>query len=145
MEANIPARYEQILLADKLISCGFECSLIDKCMCYKVTLVFLCYVDDGIFVSLDDTNALFEMALLQIKNLMIEDKGHPNDYIGVNISKYAKEFYVFTQPMLIDTIFEEVSIAPTQPIKFCPSIPSVFWIIILILHLTMLVSSITNP
>ena len=39
-------------LTGKLLGLGFTRSLIDECVFYRGSLVFLLYVDDGIFVSL---------------------------------------------------------------------------------------------
>ena len=40
-------------LSDNLFKIVFERSNIDKCVFYRGSLVFLVYVDDNIFVSLD--------------------------------------------------------------------------------------------
>ena len=43
-------------LTDKLLKLGFRHSIIDECIFYRDSLLFLVYVDDGIFVSLDGSN-----------------------------------------------------------------------------------------
>ena len=43
-------------LSENLFKIGFEWSKIYKCMFYRGNLLFLVYVDDGIFVSLDGTS-----------------------------------------------------------------------------------------
>ena len=48
--------------------------------------------------------------LHQSKGINIEDQGHPNDYVGVNISKTDDGQYVFTQPSLINAIINDVGI-----------------------------------
>jgi len=102
-------------LANTLIDSGFQRSLIDECVWYKDNLVFLVYVDDGIFVSLDNKDILTEIRYLTtVKNLQIEDQGHPNDYVGVNISTTKDGHFVFTQPVLIDSIIADIGILPSQ-------------------------------
>ena len=51
-----------------------------------------------------------EIRLLQSKWLIIEDQGHPNDYVGVNIARNNDGQYVFTQPSLINAIINDVGI-----------------------------------
>ena len=40
-------------ISDNLFNIGFERSKMDRCVFYRGNLVFIVYVDDGIFVSLD--------------------------------------------------------------------------------------------
>ena len=42
-------------LSDNLFKIGFEKINIEKCMFYRGNLVFLVYIDNGIFISLDGT------------------------------------------------------------------------------------------
>ena len=42
-------------ISDNLFKIGFERINIDKCMFYRGNLVFLVYIDNGIFISLDGT------------------------------------------------------------------------------------------
>jgi hypothetical protein len=42
-------------LIEKLASIGFHPSLIDDCVFYRGDVIFMVYVDDGIFVGSDDT------------------------------------------------------------------------------------------
>ena len=57
---------------------------------------------------------------LQDIGLDIEDQGHPEDYVGVNIRKHDDGSYEFTQCALIDSIIEDVGLsyakATTKPI-----------------------------
>ena len=74
-------------LSENLFKIGFERSKIDECVFYRGNLVFLVYVDDGIFVSLDATSIDNVIRELQDYKLNLEDQGHPADYVGVNIKK----------------------------------------------------------
>ena len=73
---------------------------------YRDSLLFLVYVDDGIFVSLDGLNIEDAIKEFQRENLKIEDQGHPTDYVGFNISILENNSYKFTQPALARQIIE---------------------------------------
>ena len=47
-------------------------------------------------------------------------QGHPNDYVDVNIAKIDYDQYVFTQPLLIDMVINDVGISSKQrkPVPF---------------------------
>ena len=109
-------------LTGKLLGLGFTRSLIDECVFYRGSLVFLLYVDDGIFVSLDGSDIDETIKELQRENLKIEDQGHPADYVGVNINKLPDNSYEFTQPALTRQIIDDVGLGPkatTKPIPMC--------------------------
>jgi hypothetical protein len=74
-------------LIEKLTSIGFHPSLIDDCVFYRGDVIFMVYVDDGIFVGSDDTQLQDIIKEVQNLGLNIEDQGHPADYVGVNINK----------------------------------------------------------
>ncbi len=74
-------------LMDKLLSIGFTTSLVDDCMFYRNDVIFMVYVDDGIFLGDDDLKLQEAIKDIQDIGLNIEDQGHPADYVGVNIKK----------------------------------------------------------
>ena len=74
-------------LSKNLFKIGFKRRNIDECVFYRGNLVFLVYIDDGIFVSLDGTSIYNVIRELQNSKLKPEDQGHPADYVGVNIKK----------------------------------------------------------
>lgn len=51
-------------------------------------------------------------------NIIIKYQGHPNDYVGVNITNNAKGHLM--QPILIDTIVSEVGIGAQQATLLIP-------------------------
>jgi len=109
-------------LSENLFKIGFERSKIDECVFYRGSLVFLVYVDDGIFVSLDGSSIDSVIKELMDTNLKLEDQGHPADYVGVNIKKLEDESYEFTQPALTQQIIKDVGLDPksaTKPIPMC--------------------------
>jgi hypothetical protein len=89
---------------DKLNSIGFKPSLIDDCVFCRDDIIFMVYVDDGIFLGKDDGQIKAVIREIQGTGLNIEDQGHPADYVGVNIKKLRDGSYEFTQRALIDAI-----------------------------------------
>ena len=71
-------------LTDKLVNeLGFTQSLVDECVFYRGSTIFINYVDDGIALDMNG-NALDSFVQeLQNANLKVEVMGHPNDYVGV--------------------------------------------------------------
>jgi len=105
-------------LVDHLLQIGFTQSLIDECVFYKGNLIFIVYVDDGIFFGSDDATITQIITQMQNLGMNIEDQGHPADYVGVNIRRLKNGSYEFTQKALIDAIINDVDIgdAYTKPV-----------------------------
>jgi hypothetical protein len=105
-------------LVDKLTSLGYTSSLIDECVFFRGDIIFMVYVDDGIFLGNED--AQLKQAIQEIQNvgLKIEDQGHPADYVGVSIKKLCKRSYEFAHRALIDAIINDVGIndSRTKPV-----------------------------
>ena len=83
-------------LVDKLKSLGFDQSLVDECVFYRGSTIFILYVDDGIVLDLDKRKLVTFVKELQDIGLNVEDQGHPSDYIGVNIKKDNQGRYNFS-------------------------------------------------
>ena len=112
-------------MVDKLVNdCEFQPSLIDECVFYKDDVIFIVYVDDGIFIGKDDNKISQILRQMQNSGLEIEDQGHPADYVGVNIKKSHDGTFNFTQRALIDTIIEECNVPGiyTKPVPAKSSI-----------------------
>ncbi len=107
-------------LVDKLLDAGFVQSSIDDCVFYKGNILFIVYVDDGIFLGASEEQLVQEIRLLQSLNLDIEDQGHPSDYVGVNIQHHKDGSYEFTQQVLIDTILDDLGLKPSYKRKPIP-------------------------
>jgi hypothetical protein len=105
-------------LVQKLDSIGFQPSQIDDCVFFRDDVIFLVYVDDGIFVGNDDTKLQEIIKEIQQLGLNIEDQGHPADYVGVSIKKLKDGAYEFTQRALIDSIIQDVGLtdSKTKPV-----------------------------
>jgi hypothetical protein len=91
-------------LVDKLSSIGFKASLIDDRVFYCKDIILMVYVHDGIFLGKDNNQLKQVIKEIQGTGLKIEDKGHPADYVGVNIKKMSDGSYKFTQRALIGAI-----------------------------------------
>jgi hypothetical protein len=83
-------------LVDKLTSIGFTMSLIDDCVFFCDDIIFMVYVDDGIFLGNDDSQLHEVIKKIQDLGLNIEDQGHPADYVGVDIKKLKDGSYELT-------------------------------------------------
>ncbi len=83
-------------LVDKLLSIGFTTSLIDDCVFFHDDIIFMVYMDDGIFLCNDDAKLQESIKDIQDLGLNIENQGHPADYIGVNIKKLRYGSYELT-------------------------------------------------
>ncbi len=80
-------------LMDKLMTIGFTPSLIDECVFFRDNIIFMVYVDDGIFLGDDYSKLQDAIRDIQEVGLNIEDQGHPADYVGVNIKKAKNGSY----------------------------------------------------
>jgi hypothetical protein len=103
-------RVRKSFLVDKLTSIGFTTSLIDDYVFFRGDVIFMVYVDDGIFLGSDDLQLQEVIKEIQNLALNIEDQGHPVDYIGVNIKKLKDDSYEFTQQALLDSIINDVGL-----------------------------------
>jgi len=112
-------------LVDKLRSLGFEQSLVDECVFYRGSTIFIVYVDDGIVLDADESKLSTFVKELRDVGLNVEDQGHPSDYVGVNIKKDQYGRYNFTQTALIDSIIRDVGVADVNATRAVPAKSSV--------------------
>jgi hypothetical protein len=105
-------------LVDKLTSIGFTMSQIDDCIFFRGDIIFMVYVDDGIFLGSNNSQLQEVIKEIQKLGLNNEDQGHPADYAGVNIKKLKDGSYEFTQRALIDSIINDVGLkdAKVKPV-----------------------------
>jgi hypothetical protein len=105
-------------LVDKLTLLGFSPSSINDCVFFRGDIIFMVYVDDGIFLGNDDAELQQAIKEIQALGLNIEDQGHPADYAGVNIKKHCDGSIEFTQRALIDSIIVDVGVndSKTKPV-----------------------------
>jgi hypothetical protein len=62
---------------EKLASIGFQPSLINDCIFYQGDVIFMVYVDDGIFIGHGNEQLKSIIKVMQDLGLNIEDQGHP--------------------------------------------------------------------
>jgi hypothetical protein len=112
-------------LVDKLTSIWFTTSLIDDCFFFCGDVIFMVYVDNGIFLGSDNLQLQEVIKEIQNLGLNIEDQGHPADYVGVNIKKLNDDSYELTQWAVIDSIINDVGLkdAKVKPVPAKVSLP----------------------
>ncbi len=103
---------------DKLKSKGFTTSLINDCVFFHDDIIFMVYMDDGIFLGSNDSQLQKVIKEIQDLGLNIKGQSHPTDYIGVNIKKLKDGSYDFTQWVLIDSIIDDIGLkdAKVKPV-----------------------------
>ena len=104
-------------LHNGLLNIGFKQSKVDDCVYYRGKCIFLCYVDDGIFIHPDSRE--IDKAIKDLQDInkakarfVIEDQGSINDYLGINFEYLADGKIKLSQPHLINQIIEEVNVKP---------------------------------
>ena len=112
-------------LHNGLKNIGFVQSQVDECVYYRGKCIFLCYVDDGIFIHPDPKE--IDRAIADLQDLkkaksrfILEDQGDIKDYLGINFEYTSNGDIKLTQPHLIQQIIEEVDIRATAK-KSTPS------------------------
>jgi hypothetical protein len=78
------------------------------------------YVDNGIFLRSNDLQLQEVIKEIQNLGLNIEDQGHPEDYVAVNIKKLKDGSYKFTQQALIDSIINDIGLKDAK-VKLVPA------------------------
>jgi hypothetical protein len=101
-------------LVDKLSLIGFKASLIDDCVFYQNNIIFMVYVNNGIFLGKENNQLKQVIQEIQGTGLKIKDQGHPADYVGINIKKMCDGSYEFTQHTLIDAIIKDVNLTEAK-------------------------------
>eukprot|EP00957_Ditylum_brightwellii_P003244 247226-Ditylum_brightwellii.AAC.1 len=74
-----------------------------ECIFYREDIIFICYVDDGIFSGPDPVGIDWAIADLKAADLDIEDRGKLQDYLGINISKVGDKIKL-SHPHIIGQI-----------------------------------------
>ena len=107
-------------LVEKMRELNFQQSLIDDCVFYRDDVIFIVYVDDGIFLGPSD--AKISTAITELRNLEldIEDQGHPADYVGVAIKRRDDGSIELTQRALIDSIIDDAGLEDNR-VKTVPA------------------------
>jgi hypothetical protein len=101
-------------LITKLREINFKQSLIDDCIFYRDNVIFIVYIDDGIFLGASDQQLHDIINKLRNLKLSIEGQGHPADYVGVSIKKLKNGVIELTQQALIDSIISNVALGDSK-------------------------------
>ncbi len=101
-------------LVTKLWEMNFKQSLIDNCVFYRDNVIFIVYVNDGIFLGPSDQQLRDIINKLRNLKLSIKDQGHPADYVGVSIKKLKNGIIELTQQALIDSIISDVALGDSK-------------------------------
>jgi hypothetical protein len=105
---------------NKLQEINFKQSLIDDCVFYRGDVIFIFYVNDGIFLGLSDKQLSGIINKMRNLELDIKDKDHPAAYIGVNIKRIKDNSIELSQRALIDTIIEDADLNDSK-VKAVPA------------------------
>jgi hypothetical protein len=97
-------------LVTKLQEINFKQSLIDDCVFYLDNVIFIVYVNDGIFLGPSDQQLRDIINELCNLKLSIEDQGHLADYVRVSIKKLKNSVIELTQRALIDSIISDMAL-----------------------------------
>ena len=94
---------------------GFKKAEADGCVFYRKGVVFMFYVDDGLFFAKDQKD--IDKAIEDLRNvkkskrkLTLEDQGDVNNYLGINFESLIDGKLKLSQPQIIDDILEELGI-----------------------------------
>ncbi len=107
-------------LITKLCEINFKQSLIDDCIFYQDNVIFIVYIDNGIFLGSSVWQLRDIINELRNLKLPIEHQGHPADYVGVSIKKRKNGIIELTQQALIDFIISDVALGDSQ-VKAVPA------------------------
>jgi hypothetical protein len=107
-------------LVTKLREINFKQTLIADSVFYQDDVIFIVYIDDGIFLGSSDQHLHDSINKLRNLKLSIEDQGHPADYVGVSIKKLKKGVIELTQQALIDSIISDVALGDSK-VKAVPA------------------------
>ena len=102
-------------LKGALENIGFTQSEADGCVFYRKGVVFMFYVDDGLFFAINQDD--IDKAIKDLRNskkvkrkLTLEDQGDVNDYLGINFEQMQDGQLKLTQPQIIDDVLKELGI-----------------------------------
>jgi hypothetical protein len=83
---------------------------VDECVFFRNNVIFIVYVDDGIFAS--PSQKAIDQAIKELKQRFdMEDQGSITNYLGVNVQHLPNGAIKLSQPHLIDQIIDEVHIS----------------------------------
>eukprot|EP00804_Cyclotella_cryptica_P023859 CCRYP_018129-RA/>CCRYP_018129-RA protein AED:0.14 eAED:0.24 QI:0/0/0/1/0/0/5/0/312 len=96
-------------LVEKICSIGFQPSLLADCVFFCDDVIFIVYVDDGIFLGPNNQKLTDVIHEISAAGLDIENQRHPADYGNGCIE--------FTQCTLVDVIINDINIGDAYTAK----------------------------
>jgi hypothetical protein len=112
-------------LTSGLVKIEFVQSKVDECVFYRDSVIFIVYVEDGIFFCLN--MGKIGQAILEFRaaGYDIEDMGDVNDYLGINFESLPGGKVKLSHPHLIDAILRDVKLTPKDSTRRTPGRHSV--------------------
>jgi Reverse transcriptase (RNA-dependent DNA polymerase) len=111
-------------LVKKLESVGFKQSVIDECLFYKGSSMFILYTDDSTLVGPNDNELEVIIKDMQKADLNMTIEGDISDFLGVQIERKTEAEFYLTQPHLINDILKELRLDQASMIKKTPGMSS---------------------
>ena len=87
---------------------GWKQSKVDECVFFRGSVIFLVYVDDGIFLGPSDEDIRKAFDEIRNNGFNISDEGELDDYLGVKIQRGKDGHIYLTQPHLIQQIINDM-------------------------------------
>jgi Reverse transcriptase (RNA-dependent DNA polymerase) len=109
---------------NKLESVGFKQSVIDECLFYEGSSMFILYTDDSILVGPYDNELEVIIKDMQKADLNMTSDGDISDFSGVQIKRKTEAEFYLTQPHLINDILKELRLDQASMIKRTPGMSS---------------------
>ncbi len=97
-------------LVTKLLEINFNQSMVDYCIFCGSDVIFIIYINNGIFLGSSDEQLSDIITTMQNLKLNIEDQGHPVNYIGANIKHLKDGSIKLSQQALIGTIIGDADL-----------------------------------
>jgi hypothetical protein len=107
-------------LTSGLLKIGFVQSKVDKYVFYRDGVIFMFYVDDGIFFCINMGKIYQAIMELRAAGYDIEDMGDVNDYLGINLESFPGGKVKLSRPHLIDAILKDVNLTPKDSTRRNP-------------------------
>jgi hypothetical protein len=107
-------------LTSGLVKIGFVQSTVDACVFYRDGVIFMVYVDDGMFFCKIMDKIDQAILALRADGYDIEDMGDVNDYLRINFEGLPGGKVKLSQPHLIDAILRYVKLTPNDSTRRTP-------------------------
>jgi hypothetical protein len=108
-------------LTSGLVNVGFVQSKVDEFVFYRDGVIFMVYVEYGIFFCKSMDKIDQAILALRAAGYDIEDMGDVNDYLGINFEGLPGGKVKLSQPHLIDAILRDVKLTPKDSTRNKPS------------------------